>query len=294
MEPELLEAGNCSRRATVNLGLLMARSEVCMTQRVCHRCWCLLTPHPLLSTLTLSNTSLLMSCKAVDFQTFHWLHLLFVPSHQQVGSSWGRAAQQVVRAAISDTCLMIAMSVGGRQHSCTIYSKGTPILIKSQRVPSYLNFFIYNLSWTPTKDMFCCTMCWQGSCKMVSVGRSHTWLGVLSLHWDRYQWSLWHHKGRLSQKLDFKPTRSDKWKKPFSHSTMRQLFFLLLFFWTVQEKSTGSVFPIMCCSIMIMPWKTMEVRTKPWFNNHPEICFVAAMRRKTHIDDTFAHVIKGE
>ena len=62
--------------------LFITRPKCCMTRsairnlpRIFHRAW-IVSLLPSSPALTVSNTSLLMSCEAMDFQTFHWLHLL--------------------------------------------------------------------------------------------------------------------------------------------------------------------------------------------------------------------------
>lgn len=115
-EPEFLQGGNGSQCATVNLGLGNVEagglrdeseglSQLLMSPQPSPPSPCcprsprasLALPH------TLSNTSLLMSCKVLHFQTFQRLGLSLVSTRQQVGSSWGAATQRVVRAPLTDT-----------------------------------------------------------------------------------------------------------------------------------------------------------------------------------------------
>lgn len=90
------------------------------------------SPHTLSSPpLTLSNTSLLMSCKALDFQTFHWPHLLFVSSHQQVGAAGEKRPSKLSEQRSQTRASWSWWVLVGDSTAVPFCQNRTPVLIKS-------------------------------------------------------------------------------------------------------------------------------------------------------------------
>lgn len=123
----------------------------------------------------------------------------------------------------------------------------------------------------------------QGGWKAAQEGRANTWLGELSTMWERYHWSLWHHRGLSSRSswskwgIDF-GTRGQILPKCGSFCAVYH-FGLLTFLWQLSRLFTNTIgltsaiVPAACVSTLPAPPPVPHT----WRPSHSRMLFGVAV-----------------